>query len=143
MVGGGAGSRGQVLAGATSLNFAIGVRFVDCVSVTPAGGGGGHSRHTYGVHTASHGAAGKHPDSSHLYFLQEMSFVASDMALEIIGDIAIVWFLSPQLRLGRLPSSGFAKWTAALPGSSAQVGGASSVRLGPHSLSSTMTATLT
>ena len=47
--------------------------------------------------------------------------MASDMALEVIGDIAIVWFLSPQLRLGRLPSSGFAKWTAALPGSSAQV----------------------
>ena len=46
--------------------------------------------------------------------------MASDMALEVIGDVAIVWFLSPQLRLGSLPSSGFARWTRALPGSSAQ-----------------------
>ena len=52
---------------------------------------------------------------------QEMSFVASDMALEIIGDVAIVWFLSPQLRLGSLPSSGVARWTRSLPASAVQV----------------------
>jgi len=51
--------------------------------------------------------------------------VASDMALEIIGDVAIVWFLSPQLRLGgSLPSSGFARWTRSLPASAVQVRGA-------------------
>ncbi len=47
--------------------------------------------------------------------------MASDMALEVIGDVAIVWFLSPQLRLGSLPSSGFARWTRSLPASAVQV----------------------
>lgn len=47
--------------------------------------------------------------------------MASDMALEIIGDFSIVWFLSPALSLTGRPSSSFARWTAALPGSSLQV----------------------
>ncbi len=50
-----------------------------------------------------------------------MSFVASDMALEVIGDFSIVWFLSPALSFtGRNPSA-FGRWTMALPGSALQV----------------------
>ena len=52
---------------------------------------------------------------------QEMSFVASDMALEVIGDVAIVWCLSPRLRLGSRPVTGFTRWLSSLPGSSVQV----------------------
>ena len=49
--------------------------------------------------------------------------MASDMALEVIGDIAIVWCLSPRLRLGTRPATGFTRWTSSLPGSSLQVRG--------------------
>ena len=47
--------------------------------------------------------------------------MASDMALEIIGDFSIVWFLSPALSFSGRPGTRFARWTAALPGSSLQV----------------------
>lgn len=46
--------------------------------------------------------------------------MASDMALEIIGDFSIVWFLSPALCLSGRSSSAFGRWTAALPASALQ-----------------------
>ena len=47
----------------------------------------------------------------------------SDMALEIIGDFSIVWFLSPAICLTSGSSSAFGSWTAALPGSALQARG--------------------
>ena len=46
--------------------------------------------------------------------------MASDMALEVIGDFSIVWFLSPALCLSGRSSSAFGRWTAALPASALQ-----------------------
>lgn len=48
--------------------------------------------------------------------MQEKSFVASDLALEIIGDFAIVWLLSPKKAFKPKPSNPMARWIAALPG---------------------------
>jgi hypothetical protein len=47
--------------------------------------------------------------------------VASDLALEVIGDFAIVWFLSPRLSLTPKASSAVTRWTQSLPAFALQV----------------------
>ncbi len=47
---------------------------------------------------------------------QEIDFVASDLSLEIIGDFAIVWLLSPKVSFKPLPKSVLARAYKALPG---------------------------
>ncbi len=45
----------------------------------------------------------------------------SDLALEIVGDTAIVWLLSPKAAFGARPTGGLARFTASLPGYCLQV----------------------
>lgn len=45
----------------------------------------------------------------------------SDLALEVVGDTAIVWLLSPKAAFGARPTGGLARFTASLPGYCLQV----------------------
>lgn len=54
--------------------------------------------------------------------LQEMNFVLSDLALEVVGDAAIVWLLSPKAAIGPRPAGGLSRLTSSLPGYFLQVG---------------------
>ena len=54
--------------------------------------------------------------------LQEIDFVASDLSLEIIGDFAIVWLLSPRKSFRPLPKSVLGRVYKALPGHALQAG---------------------
>ena len=53
--------------------------------------------------------------------MQEIDFVMSDLSLEIIGDFAIVWLLSPKKRFGAAPTSAMGKLASHLPGHALQV----------------------
>lgn len=53
--------------------------------------------------------------------LQEIDFVMSDLSLEIIGDFAIVWLLSPKKTFAAAPTSAIGKITSQLPGHALQV----------------------
>lgn len=53
--------------------------------------------------------------------LQEFDFVLSDMALEVIGDFAVVWLLSPTRSFSPPAKSGLARYINALPGHALQV----------------------
>jgi hypothetical protein len=53
--------------------------------------------------------------------LQEFDFVLSDMALEVIGDFAVVWLLSPTRSFTPRAKSGLARYINALPGHALQV----------------------
>ena len=52
--------------------------------------------------------------------MQEIDFVASDLSLEIIGDFAIVWLLSPRKSFRPLPRSVLGRVYKALPGHALQ-----------------------
>lgn len=52
--------------------------------------------------------------------VQEIDFVASDMSLEIIGDFAVVWLLSPRKSFSPLPKSVLGRVYKALPGHALQ-----------------------
>ena len=54
-------------------------------------------------------------------FLQELHFVASDIALELIGDFAVVCLLSPKKSFLQRPKPGFSRVIAGLPGHAFQV----------------------
>ncbi len=45
----------------------------------------------------------------------------SDLSLEIIGDFAIVWLLSPKKSFSAAPSGGLSLFASRLPGHSLQV----------------------
>ncbi len=53
--------------------------------------------------------------------MQEIDFVMSDLSLEIIGDFAIVWLLSPKKSFSPAPEGGLSKFVSKLPGHSLQV----------------------
>ncbi len=53
--------------------------------------------------------------------MQEIDFVMSDLSLEIIGDFAIVWLLSPKKAFGAAPTSSIGKIASQLPGHALQV----------------------
>jgi hypothetical protein len=53
--------------------------------------------------------------------LQEMNFVLSDLALEVVGDAAIVWLLSPKALIAPRPTGGLGRLTMSLPGYFLQV----------------------
>ena len=53
--------------------------------------------------------------------MQEIDFVMSDLSLEIIGDFAIVWLLSPKKSFSAAPSGGVSQFASRLPGHSLQV----------------------
>lgn len=53
--------------------------------------------------------------------MQEIDFVMSDLSLEIIGDFAIVWLLSPKKTFGAAPTSAIGKIASQLPGHALQV----------------------
>ena len=53
--------------------------------------------------------------------MQEIDFVMSDLSLEIIGDFAIVWLLSPKKTFAAAPTSALGKITSQLPGHALQV----------------------
>ncbi|CAL5229142.1 g12415 [Coccomyxa viridis] len=55
-------------------------------------------------------------------FWKEIDFVMSDLSLEIIGDFAIVWLLSPKKSFSAAPSGGLSLFASRLPGHSLQVG---------------------
>jgi hypothetical protein len=57
----------------------------------------------------------------HSVVLQEIDFVVSDLSLEVIGDFAIVWLLSPKKSFGALPTGGLARMARKLPGHALQV----------------------
>ena len=46
----------------------------------------------------------------------------SDLALEVVGDAAIVWLLSPKAAIGPRPAGGLSRLTSSLPGYFLQVG---------------------
>ncbi|EKX33117.1 hypothetical protein GUITHDRAFT_156148 [Guillardia theta CCMP2712] len=48
-------------------------------------------------------------------FWDELDFVASDMALEIIGDFSLVWLLSPAAKFAAEPTGGISKAISSLP----------------------------
>ena len=52
---------------------------------------------------------------------QELHFVASDIALELIGDFAVVCLLSPKRSFKQRPTSGLGQAIAGLPGHAFQV----------------------
>ena len=47
--------------------------------------------------------------------------VASDMALEVIADVTVVWLLSTKRSFKQPSKSAFARWSAALPAHALQV----------------------
>ena len=53
--------------------------------------------------------------------LQEFDFVLSDMALEVIGDFAVVWLLSPKKSFSPQANTAFARYINNLPGHCLQV----------------------
>lgn len=53
--------------------------------------------------------------------LQEFDFVLSDMALEVIGDFAVVWLLSPKKSFTPQANTAFARYINNLPGHCLQV----------------------
>ena len=53
--------------------------------------------------------------------VQEIDFVMSDLSLEIIGDFAIVWLLSPKKVFTAAPTSAIGRITSKLPGHALQV----------------------
>ncbi|KAL0037823.1 hypothetical protein WJX79_000567 [Trebouxia sp. C0005] len=53
-------------------------------------------------------------------FWKEFDFVLSDMALEVIGDFAVVWLLSPTRSFTPRAKSGLARYINALPGHALQ-----------------------
>ena len=53
--------------------------------------------------------------------MQEIDFVMSDLSLEIIGDFAIVWLLSPKKSFSPAPIGGVSQFASQLPGHSLQV----------------------
>lgn len=53
--------------------------------------------------------------------LQELHFVASDIALELIGDFAVVCLLSPKKSFTQRPKPGFSRFIGGLPGHAFQV----------------------
>ncbi|KAK9917652.1 hypothetical protein WJX75_006886 [Coccomyxa subellipsoidea] len=55
-------------------------------------------------------------------FWKEIDFVMSDLSLEIIGDFAIVWLLSPKKTFAAAPTSAIGKITSQLPGHALQIG---------------------
>ncbi|BDA50342.1 Protein RETICULATA-RELATED 4, chloroplastic [Coccomyxa sp. Obi] len=55
-------------------------------------------------------------------FWKEIDFVMSDLSLEIIGDFAIVWLLSPKKTFGAAPTSAIGKIASQLPGHALQIG---------------------
>jgi hypothetical protein len=55
-------------------------------------------------------------------FWEESALVASDMSLEILGDFAIVWLLSPAANFAPRADSAFARALASLPAHALQVG---------------------
>ena len=55
-------------------------------------------------------------------FWDEIAMVASDMSLEVLGDFAIVWLLSPRASFAARPDSRFARALRSLPAHSLQVG---------------------
>ena len=52
--------------------------------------------------------------------MQEIDFVLSDLSLEVIGDFAIIWLLSPKKSFGRAPQGGLSHFAAGLPGHTLQ-----------------------
>ena len=46
----------------------------------------------------------------------------SDLALEVVGDCAIVWLLSPKAAFGAKPTGALASFYGSLPGYAFQVG---------------------
>ena len=52
---------------------------------------------------------------------QEFDFVLSDMALEVIGDFAVVWLLSPTRSFSPTAKKSLARYINALPGHALQV----------------------
>ncbi len=52
---------------------------------------------------------------------QEIDFVMSDLSLEIIGDFAIVWLLSPKKTFTAAPTSALGLAISKLPGHALQV----------------------
>ena len=54
--------------------------------------------------------------------LQEFDFVLSDMALEVIGDFAVVWLLSPTRSFSPTAKNSMARYINGLPGHALQVG---------------------
>mmetsp|Transcript_6379 Transcript_6379/g.18369 ORF Transcript_6379/g.18369 Transcript_6379/m.18369 type:complete len:366 (-) Transcript_6379:765-1862(-) len=55
-------------------------------------------------------------------FFKEINFVLSDLALEVVGDVAIVWLLSPKVSFKGKPLSAMSKWAGNLPGFALQRG---------------------
>lgn len=55
-------------------------------------------------------------------FMKEMPFVLSDVALEALGDISMVWLLSPRKSFKPLPGKGLPRRIAKLPGHWLQAG---------------------
>ena len=53
--------------------------------------------------------------------LQEFDFVLSDMALEVIGDFAVVWLLSPTRSFSPTAKNSMARYINGLPGHALQV----------------------
>lgn len=53
--------------------------------------------------------------------LQEFDFVLSDMALEVIGDFAVVWLLSPTRSFSPVAKNSMARYINGLPGHALQV----------------------
>ena len=45
----------------------------------------------------------------------------SDLSLEVIGDFAIIWLLSPKKSFGRAPQGGLSHFASGLPGHTLQV----------------------
>ena len=45
----------------------------------------------------------------------------SDLSLEVIGDFAIIWLLSPKKSFGRAPQGGLSNFASGLPGHTLQV----------------------
>ncbi|KAL3155755.1 hypothetical protein ABBQ32_012772 [Trebouxia sp. C0010 RCD-2024] len=55
-------------------------------------------------------------------FWKEFDFVLSDMALEVIGDFAVVWLLSPTRSFSPAAKNSMARYINGLPGHALQVG---------------------
>lgn len=53
--------------------------------------------------------------------MQEFDFVLSDMALEVIGDFAVVWLLSPKKSFSPQANTAVARYINRLPGHCLQV----------------------
>ena len=56
-----------------------------------------------------------------MFASQEINFVLSDLALEVVGDAAIVWLLSPKAAIAPRAAGGLSRFTTSLPGYFLQV----------------------